>query len=106
MSIDLAINLLIITAIILANLPWIMARHLFLFFSLKKEKPFLLALFEMSVYFLITVLLGYLLEGKTMGNHTAQGWEFWTTVTFLFIIFAFPGFIYRYNLRKFFRKAA
>ena len=105
MSIDFAINLLIVTAIILANLPWIMARHIFLFFPLKQEKTLGIVLLEMSAYFLMTVVLGYLLEGKTMGNHMSQAWEFWVTVVFLFMIFSFPGFIYRYNLRKFFHKS-
>jgi len=43
MSVDLAVNLLIITAVVLANLPWLVNQRLFLFIPLKIEQPEILA---------------------------------------------------------------
>ncbi len=102
MSIDAAVFLLIGTAVLLANLPWIFDRRLFLLVPLEKPKAFWQGVVEWAVYFGLMTLFGYLLEGRIMGNHAGQAWEFWVTVIFMFAIFAFPGFIYRYNFRRYF----
>jgi len=104
MSVDLAVNLLIATAVVLANLPWLVSQRLFLFIPLRACKSFWLGLLEWGGYLALIALFGYLLEGKVMGNHSPQQWEFWVTVVFLFAIFAFPGFIYRYNFQKYFAR--
>ncbi len=101
MNQNIAIYLLIATAFVLANLPWLFERRLFLFIDLKRIKPFWLGLVEWGVYFSLSVLFGYLLEKRVMGTVSPQDWEFWVTVFFMFMIFAFPGFIYRYNFRRY-----
>jgi predicted transporter len=101
MSVDQAVVLLLVTAIVLANVPWIFANRLFIFIKLATPKTFLINLIEWLLYFVMTGILAYLLESKSMGHVQQQDWEFYAITFFMFMIFAFPGFIYRYNLKKF-----
>jgi len=100
MNLDLAISLLIVLALILANLPWLMRDRVFLFVS-RSDKPFWLGLIEWLVYYALAMALARFVEWRVMGNLSEQGWEFWTTTFFLFAIFSFPGFIFRYNLSRY-----
>ena len=100
MNLDLAVNILLITAIVLANIPFIFGNKLFLVMPVA-QKGIWLTLGEWFLYYLLMGLFSYLLELKAMGNVHSQGWEFYTVTLFMFMIFAFPGFIYRYNLASF-----
>jgi len=99
-----AVWLLLVTALVLANLPFIMVSRLFLMIKVE-SKSFIVNMIEFLTYFGITGIFAYLLEKKVMGHVAPQGWEFYTIVFFMFMIFAFPGFIYRYNLRNYLHKA-
>lgn len=99
-----AVWLLLVTALVLANLPFILANRLFLVIKVE-AKSFIVNVVEWFVYFGITGVFAYLLEKKVMGHVAPQDWEFYTIVFFMFMIFAFPGFIYRYNLKNTLRKA-
>lgn len=103
MDLTQAVWLLLITAIVLANIPFILSNRLFLFIKVP-HKSIVVNLIEWFVYFFITGLFAYLLENKSMGHVSPQTWEFYTITLFMFIIFAFPGFIYRYNLKKFLKQ--
>ncbi|MBN2866897.1 MAG: DUF2818 family protein [Thiotrichales bacterium] len=103
MSVDQAVWLLLVTAVILANIPWILSNRLFIFIKVP-DKSFLVNSIEWFLYFILTGIFAYLLESKSMGHVQAQDWEFYTITLFMFSIFAFPGFIYRYNLRDHFQK--
>lgn len=103
MDINQAVWLLLVTAIVLANIPFILSNRLFIFIKVP-EKSIWINLTEWFLYFIVTGFFAYLLENKSMGHLTQQGWEFYTITLFMFIIFAFPGFIYRYNLKQFIKK--
>jgi hypothetical protein len=103
MNLDLAVNILLITAIVLANIPFILSQRIFIVIP-APNKSIWLALGEWFLYYLLMGVFAYLLELKAMGNVHPQGWEFYTVTLFMFMIFAFPGFIYRYNLAQFLRK--
>lgn len=103
MNLDIAVELLLVTAIVLANVPWLFENRLFLFIK-AENKHISLGLLEWFLYYLVTGLLSYLLEDKSMGHVQSQGWEFYAITLFMFAIFAFPGFIYRYNLKSFLNK--
>lgn len=105
MSLDQAVWILLLTAIVLANIPWILANRLFIAIPVN-HKPFWLGLIEWAVYFALVGGLAVWLEYATMGNIAPQQWEFYATNLFLFMIFAFPGFIYRYNLKMYLDKRA
>ena len=103
MDMTQAVWLILVTAIVFANIPFLMNNRLFLFIKVP-HKSFVVNLIEWFVYFLITGLFAYLLENKAMGNVAPQDWEFYAVVFFMFMIFAFPGFIYRYNLQQYLKK--
>ncbi|GKT12197.1 MAG: hypothetical protein ISEC1_P1172 [Thiomicrorhabdus sp.] len=103
MDLDQSVWLLLITGFVLANVPFFMGNRLFLFIKIA-HKSVLVNFIEWFFYFVITGLFAYLLENKSMGHVASQTWEFYTITLFMFLIFAFPGFIYRYNLNQFINK--
>lgn len=105
LSLDQAVWILLFTAIVFANIPWILSNRLFIAIKLA-TKPFWVGVVEWLVYFFILGLLALGLEMKVMGNNSPQDWEFYATNIFLFAIFAFPGFIYRYNLKSYLDKGS
>jgi hypothetical protein len=58
-----------------------------------------LRLLELLVLYGVVGLLGAALE-QHAGQVAPQGWEFFAITFALFLTFAFPGFIYRYLLKR------
>lgn len=85
-----------------ANLPWF-SDKLFYVFRLKAQsgtKNLAWCLMELFVlYFLVGVLAMYA-ERATYGQIAPQGWEFYAVTSFLFLVFAFPGFVYKVLWKK------
>ncbi|VVD92595.1 transmembrane lipoprotein [Pandoraea terrigena] len=91
-------TLVILLALLGANLPFVNQR-LFGVIALKRAvKPLWLRLAEMVVAYFVAGALGYLVE-SSIGNVFSQGWEFYAVTASLFVVFAFPGFVYRYLWR-------
>ncbi len=93
MNISSAVYLVIGLALVGANLPFAIAQV--------RGHPLPL------VWRLVLLLLAYVVVGGVsfameshIGKTTGQGWEFYAITFALFITFAFPGFIYRYLLRR------
>ena len=84
----------LIAAIILANLPWL-SQRCFLVLECEQKKVWM-RLLEWLVLYLIVGGVGYLLEQRMMGTVHVQDWEFYAVTASLFIVFAFPGFVYRH----------
>lgn len=105
MSVENAVYLLLFTSLILANIPWFSSTKIFIFFTIK-QKSFVLSVVEWSGYLLLMGGISYLLELRVMGHVKEQDWEFYGVTILMFAIFAFPGFIYRYNLRKFIKRSS
>jgi hypothetical protein len=90
--------LLIMLAVAAANLPFLNQR-LFAAFSLRwQRKPFWVRLLELTALYFLVGGAGSLLESRA-GNAFSQGWEFYAITACLFIVLAFPGFVFQY-LRK------
>ncbi|KIC13233.1 membrane protein [Morococcus cerebrosus] len=49
----------------------------------------------MAAGFILTAVLAYILESRA-GAVQHQDWEFYATVVCLYLIFAFPCFVWRY----------
>mgnify|MGYP000324000724 CR=1 FL=1 len=63
-----------------------------------RTKPFVARLLELLALYFLVGLVAYLLESR-LGNVFAQGWEFYAVTGCLFLVLAFPGFVFKY-LRK------
>jgi len=92
-----AVWLVIAAAAVAANLPFISQRWLLV--VARPHKPLGLRLLEMLLLYLATGTLGLLLESR-MGQTTPQGWAFYAVTAALFATLGFPGFVYRYLLRR------
>ncbi|WP_338848041.1 DUF2818 family protein [Massilia sp. W12] len=90
--------LVILAGLFFANLPFF-TRRLFCVFKLDKQKNFALHMLEWFVFYLLLGLLGAALEGA-IGNRAAQGWEFYVITACLMLVFAFPGFVFRYLVKR------
>ena len=99
MTSTFAVWLVIISALIGANLPWLSSR-VFLIFSRANGKSSWLRLLEWFCYYWLVGLLAAGIERKLNGNIYHQGWEFYWVNLFVFAIFALPGFIYHYQIRR------
>ena len=57
-------------------------------------------LLEVLVLYFVIGGVSMLVEHKTMGQVAAQHWEFYAVTACLFLVFAFPGFVWRYFWRR------
>jgi len=91
--------LVIFVALFAASLPFITER-VFGLIPLKSQnkKSAWLRLAELIVLYFAVGAFGFFLESNA-GNRFEQRWEFFALTACLFIVFAFPGFVFRY-LRK------
>lgn len=93
------IAILVILAIIAANLPWLTERVFIFHDPGEGGKKFWMRFLEWCVLFAIVGAIAIGLEVKATGASHAQDWEFYAVSVCLFLIFALPGFIYRHDLK-------
>lgn len=91
--------LVILAACVGANLPFANQRVLAVGPVLAPRKKLLVRLLELVVLYFLVGGLALLLE-KRAGQIAPQGWEFYAVTAALFITLAFPGFVYRYLVRR------
>jgi len=94
----MTIFLIIFSAIFFANLPW--ATNYFLIFYKKPKKNLFLILIELTLYYFIFGGFLLLVEKQVIGNTHNQDWEFYAITFCLFLVFSFPGFIYKVIWKK------
>lgn len=101
MSLNLTVWLVVLLAVVAANLPFINQR-LFAVLPRKQahgRKGFGLQLLEWLVLYLVVGGFSLLLE-RNAGQIYPQGWQFYATTLALFATFAFPGFVYSHLMRR------
>lgn len=98
MDVSLASWFVILLAVLAANLPFLNERLFALIAIGSPRKPFWLRLLELLVLYFLVLGIALLLE-KRIGNAFSQHWEFYAITVCLFIVLAYPGFVFRY-LRK------
>ena len=89
----------ILLAVLAANLPFFSER---VFGAVRWRggvKPFWLRLLELFLLYMAVGLVAFLLEAR-IGNRFVQRWEFFAVTGCLFIVLAYPGFVYRYLRRR------
>lgn len=93
-----SIWLLMLIAVVAANLPFVNER-LFIIGPRRPDKSLGWRLFELLLMWCATLGIGVALEAYA-GQRQPQGWEFYAAFGFLFLTLAFPGFIWRYLRRR------
>ncbi len=101
MSQTASIWLVILAALVAANLPFFSQRMLLLGprAASTRQKPLALRLLEMLLLYLLVGGLALVLERRA-GQISPQGWEFYAVTGALFLTLAFPGFVYRYLVHR------
>lgn len=91
--------LVLVVAVVAANLPFINERLFVLGPRPGPQKAFGWRLLELVVYAGLTWGLGSVLEAS-IGQRSPQGWEFYAAGACLFITLASPGFVWRHLRRR------
>jgi hypothetical protein len=99
MDVSLSSWLVIVLAVLAANLPFFSERVLGVLPWRSVAKPIWLRLLELFVLYLLLGGVAFVLEAR-LGNRFRQGWEFYAVTGCLFIVLAFPGFVHRYLRRR------
>lgn len=95
----------LVVAFMAANFPWLTDR-LFGFYTLKSaSKSVWLTLGEWLIMYLLMGLIALGIEKKFNSEVYSQGWEFYASTFCVFIVFALPGFIYRFDLKHLLQRA-
>lgn len=93
------ITIFLAFAFIAANLPWISDRIFGLITIKSGKKSALISIFEWFALYLLVGAVALGLEKKFTSEIYSQGWEFYASTLCLFLVFALPGFIYRFDLK-------
>lgn len=64
-----------------------------------EQKSFLARMLELLVFYGLVGALGFAFE-VNMGNLFTQTWEFYAITLSLFVVLGYPGFVYRYLMRR------
>ena len=95
-----AVWILIVLAVAAANLPFISERVVALVpVKAWVKKPGWAVVAELLGLFVVIGLVGYAFE-IALVNPFPRGWEFYVTGLCIFLVLGFPGFVYRYLLKK------
>lgn len=94
-----AVWLVIVCALVAANLPFVNQRILTLGPLLAPRKALWVQVLELAFWYGIVGVLGFVLERRA-GQVASQGWEFYAVTVALFLTLAFPGFVYRYLAKR------
>ncbi len=93
-----AVVLVIVLALVLANLPFFSSR-LFGVFKMPGGKTLGIELLELTACYLFVGGVAVALE-RILSQVTAQRWEFFAITASLFLTLAFPGFVWRHLLQR------
>ena len=89
---------LLLLALAAANLPFFSERIAFVLVPKEGQKAFIWRVLELMVLYFVVGFVARLLEQKT-GVPQPQHWEFYAVTACMFIVLAFPGFVYRFLWR-------
>lgn len=85
-------------ALIAANLPFVNERLMAVLPLRSGRKPLSVRIGELLVFYALSGAVGFLFEHR-QGQIAPQGWEFYAVTSALFVVLAFPGFTWRYLLK-------
>lgn len=88
-------GLLLILMLLTANLPWFSDRFLYCLPLAKAPKNLAWCLLELILLYFVTGALAMYVEYASVGQVAPQDWEFYAITACLFLVFSFPGFVYK-----------
>ena len=86
--------------IIAANLPWFSEKFLYTIQLKTESKSLAWCVAELIIIYIAVVLIAIYAEFASYGGVAPQGWEFYSITACLFLVFTFPGFIYKVLWKK------
>ena len=92
-------GIVLIAGFVLASLPLIGKRGFFGIPMLKFNKKPWMRIVEFLALYAIWIAIGKAFEAQA-GQVKAQDWEFYAVTLLLFVIAAFPAFVWRYLWRR------
>jgi uncharacterized membrane protein len=98
-AVNVSTSLLLALAFIAANLPFLVERIFFVVKPRMDSRGFAWRLLRLVVIFFMVGGIALLLEGK-LGDIHKQNWAVYAVNAALFVVFAYPGFVYRYLWRR------
>jgi len=90
-----SIGALLLLSAVLANLPFFTERLFFVWTPRPGGKNLAWRLLEIIVLYFVAGGAAWLMESR-LGPVHRQGWEFYAITACMFLVFAYPGFVYRY----------
>ena len=98
MSQAASVWVVLVVALVAANLPFINERLFGLVPLHSARKLLAVRLGELVVLYFLAGGVGLLFE-RRIGQIAPQGWEFYAVTAALFLVLAFPGFTWRYLIK-------
>ncbi len=98
MSQTASVWVVLLVALVAANLPFLNERLFGAVPLATQPKPLAVRFAELVVMYFIAGGIGLLFERRA-GQIAPQGWEFYVVTGALFIVLAFPGFTWRYLMK-------
>ncbi len=78
-----------------ANLPWFSNKLFYVVSVNKTPKHWGWCLLELVVLYFLSGAVAFYAEFASFGQISHQDWEFYAITACLFLVFAFPGFVYK-----------
>ena len=94
-----SIGVVLLVGFILASLPMMGERGFFSIPAFKANKKPWLRMVEFLLAYAVWIVIGRAFEAQA-GQVAKQGWEFYVVTFLLFVIAAFPAFVWRYLWRR------
>ena len=91
--------IILVLAFVAANLPFMLERRLFILPPRENRKSLVWRLLELVLMYFTVGGIAWLVE-KNLGPVHPQRWEFYASTACLFLVFAYPGFVYRFLWRR------
>jgi hypothetical protein len=92
-------------SLVAANLPFLFERVMFIWSPSSGHKAFGWRLLELLALYLVIGGFAFLLEKNAYGSIYVKNWQFYAATLCLFLVFAFPGFVFRHLWRSNRRRA-
>ena len=92
--------LILLLAILAANLPWLSNKMFYIATLQNDHKSLAWCMVELILLYFMIGLIALYAEYATLGQIAPQAWEFYAVTFSLFLVFAFPGFVYKILWKK------